>query len=81
VRKTFLGGEQANIFRAKYSEKTAQEIDIAVKSVIDRAFARSQQILQDNFEILSHGANKLLEKETLDEVAIEEISKQIRLKC
>jgi len=50
-----------------YSETTAREIDEAVKSIVDAAFARALAILKAKRAILDRGARLLLEKETLVE--------------
>ncbi len=49
-----------------YSEETAREIDAAVRSVVDRAFRRTVEILQAQRDTLERGARLLLEHETLD---------------
>jgi cell division protease FtsH len=50
-----------------YSETTAREIDEAVKTIVDAAFARALAILKAKRAILDRGARLLLEKETLVE--------------
>jgi cell division protease FtsH len=47
------------------SEVTAREIDAEIKGIIDRAYARSMQILTENIEELHRLARGLLEHETL----------------
>jgi cell division protease FtsH len=49
-----------------YSEETAREIDAAVRSVIDRAFRRTIDLLKAQRDTLEKGAHLLLERETLE---------------
>ncbi len=67
----FLGREMA---RSKdYSEHTAQEIDDEVKRIIDEAFKRAKEIIDNNRDKLEIIANCLLEYETLEGSQVEEI--------
>jgi cell division protease FtsH len=67
----FLGRE---VTRAKdYSEHTAQEIDDEVKRIIDDAYKRAKEIIDDNRDKLELIANALLEYETLEGSQVEEI--------
>jgi cell division protease FtsH len=50
-----------------YSEKTAAQIDGAVKDILDQAFARTRKFLEDNIDLLKESARDLLSKETLTE--------------
>jgi cell division protease FtsH len=50
-----------------YSEETGREIDKVLKSVVDRAFARTVDLLKAKRDVLERGARQLLERETLDE--------------
>ncbi len=47
------------------SEATAQEIDIEIRGVIDRAYAKAKRLLTENIEELHRVARGLLEHETL----------------
>ena len=77
-RSAFLGpGEAQTYFERKYSEATAQRIDLAVKRVIDRAFSRALDILKSNRAVLVEGARKLLDAETLEEDALLELAKKL----
>jgi cell division protease FtsH len=60
----FLGREIAQ--HRDYSEKTAQEIDKEVKSIITECYARTNVILTENMKLLHKLAETLLEKEVLD---------------
>jgi len=58
--------------RRDFSEHTAHQIDVAVRALIDRAFARATTILKQNRGILDDTAQKLLSKETLLECDLPE---------
>jgi cell division protease FtsH len=47
------------------SEETAREIDLVIKSVIDRAFCRAVELLKAQRQTLEEGARLLAEHETL----------------
>ena len=49
-----------------YSEKTAQEIDDEVKTLIDKMYGRAKEILEAKIDGLHAMAAALLERETLD---------------
>ena len=48
-----------------YSQDTAREIDVAVRELIDSAFARATEVLERHRDSLESTARKLLELETL----------------
>jgi cell division protease FtsH len=48
-----------------YSEKTAREIDEAVRTRVGQAFELATAILQENRELLEETSKNLLRKETL----------------
>ncbi len=60
----FLGREIHQ--HTEYSEKTAQDIDAEVKRIVDEAYARAKQILEERISVLHAMAEALLERETLD---------------
>ncbi|MCX8105838.1 MAG: ATP-dependent zinc metalloprotease FtsH [Ignavibacterium album] len=69
----FLGRE---IQRHKdYSEKTAQEIDEEVRTIIRNAEQRAENILKENIELLHKLSKELLEREILDGDEIDAIIK------
>ena len=69
----FLGRE---IQRHKdYSEKTAQEIDEEVRSIIRNAEQRAENILKENIDLLHKLSKELLEREILDGEEIDAIIK------
>ena len=67
----FLGKEFSR--HKDYSEKTAEEIDEEVKSIVRERYGYAKQLLLDNKTILLTIAHALLERETLDAVEIEAI--------
>ncbi len=69
----FLGRE---IQRHKdYSEKTAQEIDEEVRTIIRNAEQRAENILKENIDLLHRLSKELLEREILDGEEIDAIIK------
>jgi len=62
--EVFLGKDMGHT--KNYSEATAQIIDEEVSRLVSESYARTQQILRDNGEILEQMAQELLEKETID---------------
>jgi len=67
----FLGREFSQ--HKDYSESTARKIDNEVLNIVKTAYDRSISLLTENIETLHRMAHALLEKETLDSKAIEEI--------
>ena len=56
-----------------YSENVAAQIDEEIKKIIDNAYARCTQLLEDNMDKLKVVAEELLEKETIDAKRFEEL--------
>ncbi|AQZ51789.1 ATP-dependent zinc metalloprotease FtsH [Martelella mediterranea] len=48
-----------------YSDVTAREIDLAIRKLIDEAYERAKQVLNQRRKDLDDGARMLLEKETI----------------
>jgi cell division protease FtsH len=64
----FLGGPIAEPWaERRYSEETAREIDCAVRNLIAQATDKATSILRSKQDVLTCGARRLLEKETLAE--------------
>jgi cell division protease FtsH len=63
--QTYLGDQTIGVREKDYSEDTAREIDLAVKNLIDEAYARAKTLLTARRSVLDEGAKLLLEKETL----------------
>lgn len=67
----FLGKEFSK--HKDYSEKTAEEIDAEVKTIVAERYEYSKRLLIENKKSLINLAEALLEKETLDAAEIEAI--------
>lgn len=67
----FLGREIQK--HRDYSEKTAIEIDDEIRSIVNAAMQRSEQILKDNMDLLHKLSLELLEREILDSEEINAI--------
>jgi len=67
-KQVFLGEEIAH--RREYSEATAREVDEEIKSIVDEAYRRARETLQEHREKLDAVAEALLEREEIpgDEV-------------
>ncbi|MGX6396758.1 ATP-dependent zinc metalloprotease FtsH [Rothia kristinae] len=61
-----------------YSEKTAAQIDVEVRALIDHAHDEAYAILTENRDVLDRLAFELLDKETLNEKEIAEVFKDVR---
>jgi cell division protease FtsH len=64
-RQTFLGDFYGTSHPKDYSEATGQSIDVAVRGLVDEAFAHALQILEARRSDLDAGAALLLEREML----------------
>src|SRR5215207_7334739 len=66
---TFLTGPNPLLPHGEhdYGEATADAIDSEVRAIVDRALQRTLGILGERREVLERSAQRLLEKETLDE--------------
>jgi cell division protease FtsH len=71
-RAPFLGGPFPQGHR-EYSEETAREIDVAVRQIVEAAYAKTLSILTRHKTLLETWAGRLLEKETLVENELEEL--------
>ena len=60
----FLGRDFAQT--QDYSEDTARKIDEEVKKIVDGAYQKAQNILENNKDKIENLVKLLLEKETLD---------------
>jgi len=58
-----------------YSEKVAGDIDDEVKALIDRAYARCEELLNANLEKVTEIADYLVEHETMDRETFEQAMK------
>ena len=55
------------------SNETASKIDVVVRGILDRAYARTRQLLTENIDKLHLMADALLQYETIDAHQIDEI--------
>jgi cell division protease FtsH len=60
------------------SQDTRKRIDDAIRGIVMGGFERATAILAANREVLERSARALLEKETLDEAAIRELTADLR---
>jgi cell division protease FtsH len=74
---TFLGGPVGPQARG-YSEETAREIDSAMKRYVDEALRKALGILDKNLDLLKQSAERLIEKETLDEADLKTYFDQLQ---
>ncbi len=67
-----------NMSPREYSEDTAREIDVAVRDIVKSAYDKALAILTRERKTLERGARKLLEKETLVEQELAELTADMR---
>jgi cell division protease FtsH len=60
-----------------YSEATAQAVDTAVRSLVNRALERAARILEHNRALLDRSAEELLKTETLNQPQLETLKREI----
>jgi cell division protease FtsH len=75
TRQNHLGQPQAAKF--SISNRTAEDIDSAVKTILDNVFAGTMAILEKNRQLVENCARVLLDKETLDEAEIRQLTAAI----
>jgi cell division protease FtsH len=72
----FIGREMT---QAKgYSEATAQKIDAEVALLVDRAYKKGKEILEENIDILHRLTDLLIEKETVLGAELDDLIAQMR---
>ncbi|MCM2395549.1 ATP-dependent zinc metalloprotease FtsH [Rhizobium sp. S95] len=64
-RNQWLDDGQMRMRPKDYSEATAREVDLAVRSMIDDAYQQAKHVLEGRHSELESGSRLLLEKETL----------------
>ena len=72
----FLGREIAQ--HRDYSEDTAKKIDQEINNLIESAYSRAKNILEENIDILHALAESLLEKETVLGKELDELIRSMR---
>ncbi len=73
-QQTFLGQHGHGINGCQISDGTAQQIDVSVRKIIDDTFAVTYRIMENNRPVLERCAKVLLEKETLLEKELLEMT-------
>ncbi|TAD79146.1 MAG: ATP-dependent metallopeptidase FtsH/Yme1/Tma family protein [Oscillatoriales cyanobacterium] len=75
-----LGRQQGNMFLGRdiaserdFSEETAAAIDEEVRGLVDQAYRRAKQVLQENRSVLDNLAQMLVEKETVDAQELQDL--------
>ncbi|CDM97762.1 MAG: ATP-dependent zinc metalloprotease FtsH3 [Limnospira sp. PMC 1291.21] len=75
-----LGRQQGNVFLGRdimserdFSEETASAIDEEVRALVDEAYKRARQVLEENRPVLDSLAEMLIEKETVDSEELQEL--------
>ena len=75
-----LGRQQGNMFLGRdiaserdFSEETAAAIDEEVRNLVDQAYRRAKQVLQENRSVLDSLAQMLVEKETVDAQELQDL--------
>ena len=77
-----FGEQQEQVFLGKnighernYSEEVASKIDVEIHHIVDEAYRDVEQLLIDNMDFLHNMAKALLEEETIDAKAVENLHK------
>jgi cell division protease FtsH len=76
-QQTFLGQQGYPASRPQMSDSTAQQIDASISIIIDTIFASTYELMEKNRHIVEKCAKVLLEKETLEEAEILELTKDM----
>jgi len=76
--QTFPGPQGPGFNGCKISDNTAQQIDASVRKIIDDTFAVTYRIMENNRAILERCAKVLLEKETLLEKELIELTSDLQ---
>jgi cell division protease FtsH len=71
-------GQQHGVNGCMISDRTAQQIDVSVRKIIDDTFAVAFRILETNRAVLERCAKALLEKETLLEKELVEMTADLQ---
>jgi len=78
-RHPFLNGAPEPAGQRLYSEQTAREIDCEVRELVHAAFDTATRVLQRARVVLEHGAQALLEKESLGESELSALREQLSM--
>ena len=77
-----FGEQQEQVFLGKnighernYGEEVASKIDVEIHHIVDEAYRDVEQLLTDNMDFLHNMAKALIEEETIDAKAVENLHK------
>jgi len=76
--QTFMGPQSPGVSGCMISDSTAQQIDASVRKIIDDTFAVTFRIMDNNRAVLERCAKALLEKETLLEKELVELTSDLQ---
>lgn len=83
-----FGEQQEQVFLGKnighernYGEEVASKIDVEIHHIVDEAYRDVEQLLTDNMDFLHNMAKALLEEETIDAKAVENLHKYGTIKA
>ncbi len=74
--EVFLGRDFGQV--QDYSDATAAEIDLEVRDILRASYSKALDLLRDNIALLHQMAELLLERESLDGSAIEDLIRRYR---
>ena len=77
-QQTFIGQHGPGVSGCMISDSTAQQIDASVRKIIDDTFAVTLKIMDSNRAVLERCAKALLEKETLLEKELAELTSDLQ---
>lgn len=69
--------DERQLYARRPSDRTAELIDKAVTSVLDRCFEKATHLLAGIRSVLDHTAKELLKRETLDEASLIELTRDV----
>lgn len=75
--RSFLDNQGAIMPHREISDETAEKIDHAVRDLVQNAFDKARNILEQHRTTLDEGARLLLEKETLTEAELKPLQKAL----
>ena len=73
--EVFLGRSASK--SSSMSDDTAKAIDVEIKKILDRNYARAEQILKDNEDILHTMKDALMKYETIDALQIDDLMARV----
>jgi cell division protease FtsH len=64
--------------RREQAPETARRLDEAVRGILERAWARATELLQQHRAVMEDGARELLARETLEEAELATLWRRVR---